>query len=312
VKVSVVVPTTLRDTLPAALKSVRAQRTCAEIETIVVIDGPDGGELDPDIAALADKVIWTGGIGSSAARNAGIQAADGDLIAFLDDDDEWLPGKIENQLAHVDGDAEIIITCRVRQGQRNGSGVLSRPFPSRLWSLAEGPVEQYLFVRRRPSLDRASIYTSTLVVSASLARRVPWQTTLKRHQDWDWIMRISRERDVQFRFSPEADVSIWTNTPGSISGCGDWKSSLDWILQWRDQVAPSVVADFIAGQPLRYALQTRSVRGVIRCVEEIRRSQARPSAGPIAIGMAGLVPRKMLLEVLVLVPWLGRRLRRTA
>ena len=39
-------PTTLRDTLPAALKSVRAQRTCAEIETIVVIDGPDGGELE--------------------------------------------------------------------------------------------------------------------------------------------------------------------------------------------------------------------------------------------------------------------------
>jgi len=312
VKVSVVVPTTMRDTLPAALTSVRAQQTRAEIETIVVIDRPDGGKVDPDIDALADKVIWAGGAGSSAARNAGIQAADGDLIAFLDDDDEWLPGKIENQLAYVDDVAEVILTCRVRQGQRTGSSVLSRPIPSRLWTLSEGPVEQYLFVRRRPSLDRASIYTSTLMVSASLARRVPWQIGLKRHQDWDWLMHISREKDVQLRFSPEADVTIWTNTAGSISGGGDWKSSLDWILGWSDRVAPAVVADFIAGQPLRYALQARDARGVVSCLKQIQRSRARPSAGPVAIGLAGLVPRTLLLELLVVFPWLGRRLRRAA
>lgn len=276
-----------------------------------MIDRPHEGELHPDIAQLADKVIWTGGIGSSAARNAGIQASNGEVIAFLDDDDEWLPGKIENQLAYVDGTAEVILSCRFRQGQRIGSSVLSGPIPSRLWDLSEGPVEQYLFVRRRPSLDRASMYTSTLMVSSTLARRVAWQTGLTRHQDWDWLMRLTREKDVQLHFSPEADVIIWANSAGSISGGGDWRSSLDWIMQWSDQVAPAVVADFIAGQPLRYALQARSAQGVISCLKQIQRSHARPTVGPVAIGISGLVPRALLLELLVVFPSLGRRLRRT-
>lgn len=310
-KVSVVVPTTLRASLQVALESVRAQKTNAEIEIIVVVDGGKSETLPPELGGLIDKVVWTGGVGSAAARNAGIRKSGGDFIAFLDDDDEWMPDKLEHQLAHINGEAaEVVLSCRIRQGQRTGSKVLSGPIPSRLWTLSEGPIEEYLFLRRRPSLDRASIYTSTLLVSADLARRIPWQTGLARHQDWDWLMRLTRESGVRFQFSSEADVIIWTNTAGSISACRDWRSSLDWIDQWSNKIAPRVVADFIAGQPLRYALQARSVRGVINCITKIWQSGARPSLGPVAIGLAGLVPRKILLEVLVSVQGAGRDLRR--
>ena len=311
-KVSVVVTTTLRNTLQAALESVRAQETSADVETVLVVDRCDDGGLAPHVRELTDKVIWTGGIGSAGARNAGIRESDGDLIAFLDDDDEWLPAKTENQLAHVDDPAaRWVLSCRVRQGQRSGSKHLSRPIPTRLWNLSQGTVEEYLFVQRRPSLDRASIYTSTLMVSADLARQVPWQTGLARHQDWDWVMRLTREGGTRLAFSDEPDVIIWTNTPGSISACRDWKSSLDWIGQWTEQVSPQVVADFVAGQPLRYALQARSVRGVGRCIAKISQSGTWPSPGPVAIGLTGLVPRTALLEMLVAVPAWGRRFRST-
>jgi glycosyltransferase involved in cell wall biosynthesis len=48
-------------------------------------------------------------------RNLGIEHADGNLVAFLDDDDEWLPGKLEAQLAAFEaGDADVIATNALR------------------------------------------------------------------------------------------------------------------------------------------------------------------------------------------------------
>ena len=50
--------------------------------------------------------------GASGARNAGIEAADGDLVAFLDSDDEWLPSKIEKQVALFATDERItLVSC---------------------------------------------------------------------------------------------------------------------------------------------------------------------------------------------------------
>src|SRR5689334_787629 len=90
--VSVVVPTIGRPELLRALRSIRAQRTTACIELIVVHDGERGAKLPPEIAGVADHVLRTAGrVGGSRARNIGIAAATSDLIALLDDDDEWLP-----------------------------------------------------------------------------------------------------------------------------------------------------------------------------------------------------------------------------
>ena len=87
--ISVVVPTIGRPELLRALRSVRAQRTTAHIELIVVHDGEPGTELPTGAAGLADRVIRTAGrVGGSRARNIGIAAAAGDLVALLDDDDE--------------------------------------------------------------------------------------------------------------------------------------------------------------------------------------------------------------------------------
>ena len=98
--VSVVVPTIGRPELVRALRSVRAQRTAARVELIVVHDGRPGTELPTEVAGLADQVLRTAGrVGGSRARNLGIAAATGDVVALLDDDDEWLPNKLEAQLA---------------------------------------------------------------------------------------------------------------------------------------------------------------------------------------------------------------------
>jgi len=101
-EISVVIPTyNRREFLPLAIRSVLNQ-TFQDFEIIVVDDGSldysakeiVGEFRDPRIRYIRHEVNK----GLSAARNTGIKVSKGRYIAFLDDDDEWLPEKLELQL----------------------------------------------------------------------------------------------------------------------------------------------------------------------------------------------------------------------
>lgn len=99
-KVSVIIPTWNRaQSLLHALASVYAQTVTAH-EVIVVDDGSTDdsrrlvGDRYPDV-----RYITQANRGVSSARNAGLGAATGQWLAFLDSDDRWLPAKLERQLA---------------------------------------------------------------------------------------------------------------------------------------------------------------------------------------------------------------------
>ncbi len=95
--VSVVMPAyNAADTIKRALDSVYAQTYANIIEVIVVDDGSadNTAEIVRDSFPNATLIQQANG-GASVARNAGIECATGDLIAFLDADDEWFPEKTE-------------------------------------------------------------------------------------------------------------------------------------------------------------------------------------------------------------------------
>jgi len=187
--ISVVVPTVGRPELLRALRSVRAQRTPSPIEVIVVYDGEPGAELPSGAASLTDHVIYTEGrVGGARARNLGIAAASGDVVALLDDDDEWLPHKCEAQLALLQRSPDPKRTVVAgRQLTVSPRGAVSKPGPDRLIVDGES-VENYLFRRRPPSGGRPSMYTSALLCPRELATEIPWDESLVRHQDWDWLV----------------------------------------------------------------------------------------------------------------------------
>lgn len=124
--VSVVVPTYSRaDMLPIALNSINEQ-TYPELEVVVVDDNGRGTEQQIKTEEAISKIAFREGInlryivrekngGGAVARNTGIEAANGEFIAFLDDDDWWLPEKIEKQLAVMIGHDNVAISyahCR--------------------------------------------------------------------------------------------------------------------------------------------------------------------------------------------------------
>jgi hypothetical protein len=104
VRVSVVIP--LYNKAPhvgRALRSVSAQ-TFGDFEVIVVDDGStDGGAREVEAHADARvRLVTQENAGPGAARNRGITEARGDLLAFLDADDEWLPAFLEEGVRALD------------------------------------------------------------------------------------------------------------------------------------------------------------------------------------------------------------------
>lgn len=127
--VSVIIPTYNRAaTIRRAVDSVLIQ-DYRPLELIVVDDGSEdeSGSLLRD---LADRellsLIRQPNQGVSAARNRGIEASKGELIAFLDSDDEWLPGKIKAQVEYFrQNPSEVLVQSQerwMRQGRRVNPG----------------------------------------------------------------------------------------------------------------------------------------------------------------------------------------------
>ena len=101
--VSVIIPTFNRvDVLPRSIHSVLKQ-TFQDIELIVVDDGSTDS-TDDLIAGFSGSIRYLrqDHKGVSAARNKGIVASNGKLLAFLDSDDEWRQDKLEKQLKLYD------------------------------------------------------------------------------------------------------------------------------------------------------------------------------------------------------------------
>jgi glycosyltransferase involved in cell wall biosynthesis len=107
--VSVIIPTRDRsDFLPIAIESVRSQ-TFQDLE-IIVIDDASGDDTAEVVASIQDPRIryvrHDARKHVSETRNTGIRKASGDFVAFLDDDDAWLPTKVDKQLSAFASDGE--------------------------------------------------------------------------------------------------------------------------------------------------------------------------------------------------------------
>jgi len=247
--VSVVIPTRNRPYLATrAARSALAQ-TLKSIEVIVVVDGPDEATVQ-EFKQINDprlKVIeLPANLGPSGARNAGVDEAKAVWIAFLDDDDEWLPQKLVRQLelAYNSGHVyPVVASCLTIRNSKN-----TLVYPRRLPSPTE-PISEYLFARNGLFAGEGFILTSTWFTKKDLLKQVPLKENLRRHEDWDWLLRVSALEGVGLVFVPEplAIISLWNVETGRkrLSNIFDWKDSLDWLRTVRHLVTPRAYSGFI-------------------------------------------------------------------
>ncbi|HEX4310029.1 MAG TPA: glycosyltransferase family 2 protein [Acidobacteriaceae bacterium] len=257
--VSAVIPTWNRpQLLGCAIRSVLRQ-TWSNMEVIVVVDGPDpetAGYLDTITDARLRVVFLTEHCGGSDARNAGVRAARGEWVAFLDDDDEWLPEKIERQMraAHAMPDWFPVVSCRLIAQSPTTSRVL--PLES---YLPMQPIADFLFCRKTLRDPGGLMQSSTLLTTRELLLAVPFQSGLKLHQDIDWVVRAASYKGVGFSMIRQP-LSIWRIGDGCrrVGSNPDWNLSLSWIRRSRDLISPRAFSWFVAVQCVWRARASRA------------------------------------------------------
>jgi glycosyltransferase involved in cell wall biosynthesis len=189
--VSVIIPAyNVAAFISETLESVFAQ-TFTDFEVVLVNDGsPDTEEFERVIEPYLDRICYLRqeNRGASAARNEGLRAARGELIAFLDADDLWLPNYLDEQLKFIrECDGDLVCADATVFGQS------SHPDQSYMEALmGEGPETGCVTFL---GLLRAE---QCLITSGIVARREPifavglFDEKLRNAQDFDLWLRLAR------------------------------------------------------------------------------------------------------------------------
>jgi glycosyltransferase involved in cell wall biosynthesis len=290
--VSVIIPTIGRPHLvPRAVRSALAQ-TLHAIEVIVVVDGPDEATLgvlqplaDPRLRVLA-LPEW---VGLGGARNAGIHAARSRWVALLDDDDEWLPRKLEVQVRAAEESAHPspIVSCRFIDRRPHGDVVLPERVPE-----TDEPLSEYLFCLRR---GQGVILPSTVLTARRLLEQVPFRHARFAHEGSDWLLRAAGDETVGIVFVPTLEPLVIRH-PDTIqsrmSDTGDWLMFLDWAKDNSRLLTGRAHAAFILIWASLQARHARAGRAFWRLIWESFR-RGRPTVRSLAAHLViWLVPER--------------------
>ncbi|HQU81978.1 MAG TPA: glycosyltransferase [Pyrinomonadaceae bacterium] len=185
-RVSVIIPAyNISDFVVETLSSVFAQ-TYKNFEVILLNDGSkDTDELKKVIEPFFDKLVYAeqSNLGASEARNAAICLSRGELLAFLDGDDIWLPEFLESQIEHLDKNKLDMIYCDAELfGEEHFAGDnFMRTSPS------NGEVTTVSLIS-----TECNVITSGTILKKKIVEEIHlFDRKLKRMQDYDLWFRVA-------------------------------------------------------------------------------------------------------------------------
>ncbi len=202
--VSVVIPNyNYAHYLPQALDSVLGQ-TYSELEVIVVDDGStDDSETILGSYTGHVRLIKQQNQGVAAARNRGVQESSGELVAFLDADDIWMPAKLERQVQRFVDDPELgLVHCGVEEIDYTAAHLRVRVDGLEGWVAT-----QLLLFKRAVILGGGS---GLMVPRASFEAMKGFDTRLSTSADWDFFYRVAASHRVGFVAEPLVKYRIHT------------------------------------------------------------------------------------------------------
>jgi glycosyltransferase involved in cell wall biosynthesis len=280
-KISIVIPTynrtrTIRDAIDSVLR-----QTYSDFE-LIVVDDCSKDETRTVLASIADPrvraIFREKNGGSSVARNTGARAAVGEWIAFQDSDDEWLPTKLEFQMARLEGGDYVAGYCGVVifgvWDPSSGSRPSVSYFPSADIPLPDGDILAKL-------LRDSFISTQALVVRRHvLVAEEYFDPSTPPLEDWDLALRLARRGQIAFVDEP---LVIQRFSPDSIT-----RSRLN-AVRARTRIVEKNL-DLLASQPSLLAYHYHNIGGAWRDLGELGTARRYLLK---ALRLAPLAPRSL-------------------
>ncbi len=265
--VSAVIPTRNRPGLVVRAAVSALEQTFRGLEVIVVVDGPDQATLHA-LAEILDSrlrvIALEESVGGAEARNVGARVARGQWVGLLDDDDEWLPDKVERQLeaARSSANGRVLVVSEFIERSPTGKDVVR---PRRLPQAGER-ISEYMF-------DFLCYFqTSTFFCSRELFLEFPFRKELKSFQDIDWFLRINSDPTVRLEVVAET-LSVYHSPEQrtTITGMLNWERRLAWGQQNRTLMTRRAYSRFIVGSCAGAAVRDHAgpralVRLLVECV----------------------------------------------
>jgi glycosyltransferase involved in cell wall biosynthesis len=214
--VSVVVATRDRPgLLERAVAAILGQDYPGRVECVVVYDHVDVRELNVPVGPnRALKLINNGRTqGLPGGRNSGVDAATGELLAFCDDDDIWLPAKLSRQVERLADPAIGAVSCGLRL---RGPGIDK-----------ERVLDRDRVVFEELLADRVmEVHSSTMLVRRSTwaaAGEVDEDIPGGYSEDYEWLLRVSAHTPIAV--VPQALVVV--DWHGGSFYFGRWATIVD-------------------------------------------------------------------------------------
>ncbi|MBA3841506.1 MAG: glycosyltransferase family 2 protein [Actinobacteria bacterium] len=256
--IATVIPTIGRLELRRAIESVLAQSR--KVDEIIVVADTDE-ELDLPVGKDIVTLRVGPGAGGNVARQRGIEFATSDLVALLDDDDEWEVHRLERQVDLIPEGLgqDWIVSSFLEARLDNGK---TETWPDR----AIGPTEtipEYIFRKHSVRAGMGYIQASTLLFPRLLGLAIPFDPALRFHQDISWLNDVSTARPgVRLIQVPEPLVRHFIQA-GSVSKKISAEQSLGWAFEHLSSDGRTF-GDFVLTHSLHAAANSGNILRIIQ------------------------------------------------
>lgn len=226
---SVIIPTYNRGrVIERAVQSVMSQ-TFNDFEIIIVDDGSvdDTRRILSSITDERLRCIFQENGGAPNARNRGIDEARGRYAAFLDSDDEFLPGHLANALPVLEQGTNYCTYTQIITDRGDGVTFLK---PPRALRADEDIADYYL-------CDRGFIQTSTLIVPVLLAMEVKYDERMTAGNDVEFSIRLVRAGAKLIMLDSPGAVWHDTGVPDRLSSRDNLEERLAWLERIRTDIS---------------------------------------------------------------------------